>query len=80
MDIKILTEPDVDDDKFADETCERAVNVYALEFDWIFNNTEGYGFLKILSKTKDIELFDVKVVTLILDFFWSIYFKRLILY
>ena len=27
------------------------INIYGIEFDWIFNNEEGFGFLEALSET-----------------------------
>lgn len=39
-----------------------AVSVMAIEFDWIFNSDQGYGFLSTLSDVDDEEIFGVKLI------------------
>jgi hypothetical protein len=59
---------------------EKAVKISALEFDWIFNKSEGQEFLKKLAETDDMQIFDTKVVNIILSFFWSIFAKRIFIW
>jgi len=51
----------------------RAVTVKAIEFDWIFSNTQGYQFLQSLSETESIDIFGVELIVAILNFLWTFY-------
>jgi len=39
-----------------------ALSVKAIEFDWIFNSNEGYGFLQTLSECESVEIFGVPLI------------------
>ena len=56
----------------------RAVTVKAIEFDWIFNNTQGYHFLESLSETESIDIFGVELIVTILNFLWGFYKWKII--
>jgi len=62
----------------SNEQQERVLNIYGIEFDWIFNDKEGSQFIKNLSQTENIEIFSVKLIVLILQFMWSFYYSRII--
>ena len=54
---------------------QKLLDIKGIEFDWIFSKEDGANFLKILSKSTDIELFSLRIVQLIIGFFWS-YFRN----
>ena len=52
-------------------------NVQAVEFDWIFDENFGKGFLVSLANTNDIELFSVEIIKNIVMFMWRFYWRAL---
>lgn len=65
------------DQKEAKEYRLPRVNIEAIEFGWILNDNEGTRFLKELSKSEGTDLFDLRIIRLILLFLWEHYSKRL---
>ena len=53
------------------------VNIEAIEFGWILNDNEGTRFLKEISRSEGTELFELRIIRLILLFLWEHYSKRL---
>ena len=56
------------------QSSQKRLDIRAIEFDWIFNDTDGVRFLETLSETDSIELFDLTIIRHIINFLWS-YFK-----
>jgi hypothetical protein len=59
---------------------QRRLDIRAIEFDWIFNKTEGAGFMKTLADTQCIDLFSLHLVRHIIRFCWSYYRKYIVIY
>lgn len=59
---------------------QKQIEIKAIEFDWIFNKTEGFNFLKILSHSTDMDLFSLNIIRNIINFFWGYYRKAIIGY
>ena len=58
----------------------KRLNIRAIELDWILNNTDGVKFLKTLSESDSIELFDLTIIRQIITFLWSHYRKAVFKY
>ena len=54
--------------------------INAIEFDWLFNKTDGVDFLFTLSKTKSIEVFSIEIIRLIILYLWSFYRRAIFFY
>lgn len=52
---------------------QKRIDIQAIEFDWIFNNTEGRAFMNTLAYNKDIGLYSLSIVRYIIKFCWSYY-------
>lgn len=59
---------------------KQRLEIRAIEFDWIFNNKEGVGFLDSLAYTDNIDLFSLNIIRYIIRFFWGTYRKYILLY
>ena len=59
---------------------QKLLDIKGIEFDWIFNKPQGASFIKILAKSDDIELFSLKIVQLIIEFFWKYVRKAMIMW
>lgn len=57
---------------------QKRLDIRAIEFDWIFNDNEGAGFLKTLAETDSIDLFSLTLIRHIIYFTWS-YFRNAII-
>ena len=56
------------------------LDIRAIEFDWIFNKTEGVQFLKTLASTDNIELFSLDLIKHIIRFCWGYYRKYIVIF
>ena len=63
-----------------DNSSLKRLNIRAIELDWILNNTDGVKFLKTLSESDSIELFDLAIIRQIITFLWSHYRKAVFKY
>lgn len=63
-----------------EKRAQKKLDIKAIEFDWIFNKTEGAAFMKTLASTECIDLFSLKVVRHIIRFCWSHFRKYIIIY
>jgi hypothetical protein len=66
---------DINHQKEAKQQKLQRVNIEAIEFGWILNNNEGVKFLKNLSKTGTNEIFELRVIQLIVTYLWRHYNK-----
>lgn len=49
------------------------ITVEAIEFGWIHNNKEGVAFLKNLAENDSTEIFDLKIIRIIIIYLWIQY-------
>ena len=76
--INILkTEREIQNQKEAKEMNLPRINVEAIEFGWIHNTKEGVNFLKELAQSDSVEIFDLKIIRIIIIYLWSNYNKIL---
>ena len=54
-------------------------NIRAIEFDWIFNETEGKKLLQTLAEIDDEEIYDVEVIRNVVLYLWK-FFRRVIIW
>lgn len=54
-------------------------SIQAVEFDWLFNEKEGKAFLYALSKTDDIEIFGLNIISTIVMFLWGYYRTQIVI-
>jgi hypothetical protein len=74
-------DPTQEDDENKDEgPMPPALSIKAIEFDWIFNSTQGYQFLETLSNSESIEIFGVPLIRNIIEFLWGYYRKRIFIF
>lgn len=52
--------------------------IKAIEFDWLFNSTDGKAFLVALAKTQHIDIFSVPTIAAIITYLWDYYRKQII--
>ena len=53
------------------------LNVYAIEFDWLFDK-QGAKFIHKISKSDTIELFSLEIIKIMILFFWKHYKSKII--
>jgi len=58
----------------------KVCKVEAIEFDWIFDSSQGIKFLKVLSETDDVSIFGVDIIVSILSFLWKCYWKWIFMF
>lgn len=73
--VKPKTKEEIEKEK--ERRKQKRLDIRAIEFDWIFNTTEGVAFLKTLAETDSIELFSLTVIRHIIRFMWG-YYRRYI--
>jgi len=57
--------------KAEDWSWKQILDIKAIEFDWIFNQSQGSKFLKALADCEDIEIYSNNLIKLIITFLWS---------
>ena len=58
--------------RYAQEN-KKTLKIEAIEFSWIFDQRRCYQFLKYLSTTDSIKIFDNKTIRHILSYMWLFY-------
>jgi glucan-binding YG repeat protein len=53
--------------------------IYAIEFDWLFDDNHGRNFLVDLTKAQSLDVFSIDLIHQIIIFLWSFYRKRILL-
>jgi len=53
--------------------------VRAVEFDWVFNETEGKIFLNSMAVSGDDEVFEVEVIKKLIEYLWKFYRRAIVL-
>ena len=51
----------------------------AVEFDWVFNETEGKIFLNAMAVAGDDEVFEVEVIKKLIEYLWKFYRRAIVL-
>lgn len=53
------------------------INVEAVEFGWVLDDNQGIEFLKGLSKTDSIDIFELRMIRTIINYLWKHYRRTL---
>ena len=53
------------------------INIEAIEFGWIFNDYEGRNFIRNLAETNNVNLFELRIIRIIVKYTWF-YYKKIL--